>query len=93
MNALAKYKIIDNKKDLQELIPKLLAEPVVAVDTEADSFYHYTEKLCLIQVGIPSEPNFAYLIDPLAMGGPSSLLPLKPVFDSPDVRILFHAGE
>lgn len=93
MNALSKYKIIDNKKDLQELIPKLLAEPVVAVDTEADSFYHYTEKLCLIQVGIPSEPNFAYLIDPLAMGGPSSLLPLEPVFSSPDVRILFHAGE
>lgn len=90
---LANFKIIDNKEDLQALIPKLLAESIVAFDTEADSFYHYQEKLCLIQIGIPSEPNFAYLIDPLAMGGPSSLMPLEPVFTSPDIRILFHAGE
>ncbi|MBW2712891.1 MAG: ribonuclease D [Deltaproteobacteria bacterium] len=90
---MANYTIIDNKEDLQALIPKLLAEPVVAFDTEADSFFHYMEKLCLIQVGIPSEPEFAYLIDPLSMGGPASLMPLEPVFTSPDVRILFHAGE
>ncbi len=90
---MANYKIIDDKQKLQALIPKLLAEPIVAFDTEADSFFHYVEKLCLIQVGIPSEPNFAYLIDPLAMGGPSSLMPLEPVFTSPDIRILFHAGE
>jgi ribonuclease D len=90
---LANFKIIDDKQDLQALIPKLLAESTVAFDTEADSFYHYMEKLCLIQVGIPSEPDFAYLIDPLAMGGPASLMPLEPVFTSPDIRILFHAGE
>jgi ribonuclease D len=35
----------------------------VALDTEADSFHHYFEKVCLVQVGLGAE---AFLVDPLA---------------------------
>jgi ribonuclease D len=35
----------------------------VAVDTEADSFHHYFEKVCLVQVGLGPD---AFLADPLA---------------------------
>ncbi len=90
---MADYQIIDEAKDLEAILPELLAEPIVAIDTEADSFFHYTEKICLVQVGIPSRPDFAYLIDPLAMGGAASLAPLAPIFSNPEIQILFHAGE
>jgi ribonuclease D len=35
----------------------------VALDTEADSFHHYFEKVCLVQVGLLAD---AFLVDPLA---------------------------
>jgi ribonuclease D len=63
---------------------------VVAVDTEADSFYHYFDKTCLVQI---ATRKHAWLIDPIALGGPAELAPLAPVFASPDVRLLLHAAE
>ena len=39
------------------------ARPAVALDTEADSFHHYFEKVCLIQLALPGS---AVLVDPLA---------------------------
>ena len=87
---MADFEIIERQSDLEALAADLLKEKIVAVDTEADSFYHYFDKTCLVQVGTPR--NY-YLIDPLALGGPAELAPLAPVFASPDVRVLFHAAE
>ena len=87
---MADFKIIDSKSDLKALAKDLMKEKVVAVDTEADSFYHYFDKTCLVQVGTS---RGTWLIDPLALGGPAQLKPLAPVFKSPDVRVLFHAAE
>ncbi len=67
-----------------------MSENVLAFDTEADSFYHYFDKTCLIQVATRQQ---IYLIDPLAIGGPKELSPLAPIFASPDIRIIFHAAE
>ena len=68
----------------------LLREEVVAFDTEADSFYHYYDKVCLVQIATRKE---CWLVDPLALGGPENLAPLAPVFVSPKVRVVFHAAE
>jgi len=87
---LADFDIITEQSDLEALARDLLREPVVAVDTEADSFYHYFDKTCLVQL---ATRKHAWLVDPLALGGPAELAPLGPVFASPDVRILFHAAE
>jgi len=87
---LADFEIVDNKERLEELAGELLRETVLAVDTEADSFYHYFDKTCLVQIGTPKHN---YLIDPLALGGPSELAPLAPIFASPDIRVIFHAAE
>src|SRR3954471_1943978 len=38
------------------------AQPVVALDTEADSLHSYFDKVCLIQMSIPGED---LIIDPL----------------------------
>jgi ribonuclease D len=50
---------------LAALLARLDAEngAPVALDTEADSFHHYFEKVCLVQVGLGAE---AFLADPLA---------------------------
>jgi len=87
---LATFEIITQKSELEKLAKKLLREDVVAFDTEADSFYHYFDKTCLVQVATRRQ---IYLIDPLALGGPKELSPLAPVFASPDICKIFHAAE
>lgn len=87
---MADFEFVDSQARLDEIAEELLRETIVAVDTEADSFYHYFDKTCLIQIGTPKHN---YLIDPLALGGPANLAPLGPMFESPDVRVLFHAAE
>jgi len=87
---VAEFEIITEAQDLEALAEDLLKEDVVAFDTEADSFYHYFDKTCLVQVAT-RERN--WLVDPLALGGPANLAPLGPVFASPRVRVLFHAAE
>jgi ribonuclease D len=87
---LADYEMIETRADLDTLAQDLLTEKVVAVDTEADSFYHYYDKTCLVQVATRRQ---IFLIDPLALGGPAELAPLAPMFASPDIRKIFHAAE
>jgi ribonuclease D len=88
--AVADYERIERESDLRALARELLREKEIAVDTEADSFYHYFDKTCLVQIGTS---NGIYLIDPLALGGPAELAPLGPVFASKKIRKVFHAAE
>lgn len=81
---------IEREADLRGLAKDLLREKVVAVDTEADSFYHYYDKTCLVQI---ASSEGIFLVDPLALGGPSELAPLAPVFASKKLRKIFHAAE
>ena len=89
-SAVSEFDIITEAADLETLAADLLGEEIVAFDTEADSFYHYFDKTCLVQV---ATRDHAWLVDPLALGGPANLAPLGPVFASPKVRVLFHAAE
>jgi ribonuclease D len=89
-SAVSEFDIITEAADLESLAVDLLSEEIVAFDTEADSFYHYFDKTCLVQV---ATRDHAWLVDPLALGGPANLAPLGPVFASPNVRVLFHAAE
>ncbi len=88
--ALADYQVIDQAGDLESLAQDLQDEKILAVDTEADSFYHYFDKTCLVQIATARQ---IYLVDPIAMGGPEALAPLGPVFASRDTRVIFHAAE
>ncbi len=87
---LADYERIETRAALEALAQDLLAEEVLAVDTEADSFYHYFDKTCLVQLATRER---IFLVDPLALGGAAELAPLGPVFAAPDVRKIFHAAE
>ncbi len=87
---MADYEIIESRKDLEALAKSLMSEPVVAFDTEADSFYHYFDKTCLVQVATRKN---VWLIDPLSIEGPDKLSPLGKVFRAPKVQKVFHAAE
>ena len=87
---LSDYEIITQRPELERLAKRLLREEIVAFDTEADSFYHYFDKVCLVQI---ATLDGCWLVDPIAMGGAAELAPLGPVFASPKVKILFHAAE
>lgn len=66
---------------------RLRDEPVLAVDTEADSFFSYMEKVCLIQIS-SSEEDF--IVDPLA---DIDLAPLGEMLADESTEKLFHDGE
>jgi ribonuclease D len=87
---LADFELIEKLADLEVVARDLARERVLGFDTEADSFYHYFDKTCLVQIATRRR---IYLVDPLAMGGPSALLPLGELFASPEIRTIFHAAE
>jgi ribonuclease D len=84
------FQRIETAAELDALCRDLLREKVVAVDTEADSFYHYFDKTCLVQIATRKE---IFLVDPLALGGPEELQPMAKLFAAPDIRKIFHAAE
>jgi len=72
---------------LRKMTSDLMRVPRVAVDTESNSLFAYHEQTCLIQFSIP---GVDYLLDPLALPDLSCLAPL---FASPTIEKVFHAGE
>lgn len=54
---------IDKQEGLDRALDSVAAQPVVAVDTEADSLHSYFDKVCLIQISAASDD---LVIDPLA---------------------------
>lgn len=82
-----KVLLIDSGEALAAFVDSLQRIDVLAVDLEADSLYHYQEKICLLQLA--TETRIA-LVDPL---GTSEMSLLKPVFEKPDVLKIFHGAD
>lgn len=78
---------VNQPKQLAALAQTLLAEPIIAVDTESNGLHAYHEQVCLLQF---STPTTDYLVDPFIL---SDLETLQPVFASPSVQKVFHASE
>jgi ribonuclease D len=49
---------------LDDLARRLAVEPVVALDTESNSFHAYRERVCLLQISIPGAD---FVVDPIAV--------------------------
>jgi len=80
------YTWIATRATLQKLVDELSSVRRIAVDIEADSLYHYFEKVCLIQI---STDSITYVLDPLAL---QDLSPLAPVMADPEMEKVFHAA-
>ena len=81
------YKTIDTFDALKKLARTIEKEKNIGVDLEADSMYHFKEKVCLIQM---AAPGINVVIDPLMV---KDLSPLKPIFKRPEVSKIFHGAD
>jgi ribonuclease D len=80
------YTLIAKSEDFQSMLGCLYSASRLAVDMEADSLYHYFEKVCLIQISSDSD---TYILDPLAIRDIGDLAPL---LSDPAVEKVFHAA-
>ncbi len=81
------YEWIETLPRLQEVARTLAQVKIIGVDLEADSLYHYFEKVCLLQIVTESD---SYILDPLAL---RDLSALRPIFSNPDIRKVFHGAD
>ncbi|MFZ3080453.1 MAG: HRDC domain-containing protein [Bellilinea sp.] len=79
--------MVDQVKDLNNLVHLLENQPRVAVDTESNSLFAYMEQVCLIQFSIPGSD---FMVDPIAL---PDLSPLAKLFSDPKIEKIFHAAE
>jgi ribonuclease D len=77
---------IETTADLSAWLERAEGAPL-AVDTEADSFHHYREKVCLIQL---SASGRHALVDPLAA---VEVRTLGPALEDPSRRKLLHGAD
>lgn len=61
---------------------------IIGVDTEANSFFAYHERMCLLQITADGED---YIVDPIALGDDLKLI--NPLLANPDIVKIFHAAE
>ena len=78
---------VDSSDALKRMLRRAAGEPSVALDTEANSFYAYRERTCLIQL---STEESDFLVDPLAG---FDLAPLGGLLADPKIVKVFHDGE
>ena len=81
------YQWIETLSRLEEAARILGQAKIIGVDLEADSMYHYFEKVCLLQVATESA---TYVMDPLAL---RDLSALHPVLSNPRIRKVFHGAD
>ena len=79
--------LVTTSQGVRALAEKFSRQPLLAVDTEANSLYAYHEQVCLIQFSIPGED---YIVDPLVI---DDISPLGDVFANPEIEKIFHAAE
>ena len=79
--------MVEDFDTLTEVAKRLGSSPIIGIDTEGDSFYHYRERVCLIQF---SDAEADYIVDPLAC---DDLSPLKSVLADPNVIKVLHGGD
>ena len=78
---------MEDEPGLSSLMQVLEQAGEIAFDTEADSFYSYRERVCLIQVTVDAED---YLVDPLKG---LDLSPIGDVLADGSKTKIFHDGE
>lgn len=81
------YQYIDASAQLEKLALLLEKEKEIAIDLEADSMFHFNERVCLIQI---TTQHNNYIIDPLVT---KKLSVLKPIFSNPNIQKIFHGSD
>ena len=80
------YTLISTDQAFHSMLERLGSVRRLAIDIEADSLYHYYEKVCLIQI---STDDDTYIVDPLAV---ENIREMAPIMCNPAVEKVFHAA-
>ncbi len=86
LNAERPVYLVDDEKGFRRCLDALDAAPRVGVDTEANSFHAYRERVCLIQAAT-SEAE--WIVDPLSV----DVTALGDLFRDEQREVVFHAAE
>ena len=78
---------IERPDDLRRAAKVLGGHGRLAVDLEADSMYHYQERVCLIQLAVEGQ---GYLVDPLVL---PDLIALKSILQDASTLKIFHGAD
>jgi ribonuclease D len=81
------FNIIETPSQLEKLVQHLNDQESIAFDLEADSMYHFQEKICLIQA---ATQQMNAVIDPLGL---KDLSFLDSVFANPSIKKIFHGAD
>ena len=81
------YRTIERPNELADVAQQLMETRAIAFDLEADSMFHFREKVCLIQIATDQE---TLVVDPLRI---SDLSPLKPVMANRHIRKVLHGAD
>ncbi len=81
------HRYVDSPKSLERCLSALASEERFALDLEADSYHHYQEKICLIQIALPRQ---VYIIDPLAN---LNLTPLAKILANRRIEKVMHGAD
>jgi len=87
LNNDIQYEFVDTQKGLDRLVSNISGLDVMAVDLEADSMYHFQDKVCLIQLATRRQ---IYIIDPIRL---ESIKQFKPYFSDSRIRKVFHGAD
>lgn len=79
--------VITTESDLRAVVDLALRQPRVAVDLESDGFYHYPDRVCLLQLATPDE---IYLIDTLST---RDVTPIGDLMANDKVEKIFHSAD
>ena len=80
--------MVTDAESLAQAIDIWTAAGIIGVDTEANSFFAYHERLCLMQVSTDRQD---WIIDPFALGDDMQMM--SPLLSNPDIIKIFHAAE
>ncbi|MDP2309490.1 MAG: HRDC domain-containing protein [Pseudomonadota bacterium] len=79
--------MVESDAALRDAVAQLRKASVLGIDTESDSFHHYQEKVCLVQI---SDYEADYVIDPLSL---DDMSPLGELMADPDKVKIFHGAD
>ncbi|MBL7180264.1 MAG: HRDC domain-containing protein [Pseudomonadota bacterium] len=81
------FTYIDTGSGLEKFTKSVEKSTAVAVDLEADSMYHFQEKVCLIQMATRTD---GIVIDPIRI---KDISLLKPLFSNSKIKKVFHGAD
>ena len=85
--SLDTVRLIDDPAALPALAAALVRERRLALDSESDSFHHYEEQVCLLQIATPTQ---TVLLDLLKL---DHVEPLLPLFADPAIEKILHGAD